>query len=408
MSQDDFKLHLLSFHHWLPMYFLSVPFKPFQALAALIAGLVLPALALEPPALIPWRASLNAGAGVSTVLVQSRGQGPGGVILQGTVVLPAQQSDVVSMPVNGVVQSVLVAPMETVRAGQAVARIMSPQLVEWQREWLLAETQARLAKGKAQRDEQMFADGIVSEHRRNESAGLYEMAVLAARERRQALRLGGMSEAALSQASATQALSPQLTLVSPVAGMVLEQSVVPGQRLDAGSPVARIGRSGSLAIELQASSQQALALRVGDQLAVDGCRLPATIRAVSTQVSSSTQNVMLRAELTGREDCLRINQFVQLRALGQAARAGDVALSVPAQAVVQHGGQSYVFVRQPQGFRAVVVITGSGGGSETPIVSGLKAGDEVAVKGVAAIKGAWLGLGSEAAPAPALAPSPGK
>lgn len=391
------------------MYFLPELFKPFQALAALMAGLVLPALALEPPALIPWRASLNAGSGVSTVLLQSRGQGAGGVILQGTVVLPAQQSDVVSMPVNGVVQSVLVAPMETVRAGQAVARIMSPQLVEWQREWLLAETQARLAKGKAQRDEQMFADGIVSEHRRNESAGLYEMAVLAARERRQALRLGGMSEADLSQASATQALSPQLTLVSPVAGMVLEQSVVPGQRLDAGSPVARIGRSGALAIELQASSQQALGLRVGDRLAVDGCSLPATIRAVSTQVSAMTQSVMLRAELTGREDCLRINQFVQLRALGQAASAGaTVALSVPAQAVVQHGGQRYVFVRQPQGFRAVAVITGSGGGSETPIVSGLKAGDEVAVKGVAAIKGAWLGLGPEAAPAPPLAPSPGK
>lgn len=382
------------------MHFLSSPFKLLQAAASLIAGLALPALALEPPAVIPWSASLNAGSGVSTMVVQPDGQGAGGVTLQGTVVLPAQQSDVVSMPVNGVVQAVLVAPMETVRAGQAVARIMSPQLVEWQREWLLAETQTRLAKSRAQRDEQMFLEGIVSEHRRNESLAQYEMAALAARERRQALRLGGMSEAALSQASATSSLSPQLTLVSPVAGMVLELSVVPGQRLEAGSLVARLGRSGRLVIELQASSQQARVLRVGDQLAVDGCKLPAKISAVSTQVSPLTQSVQLRAELTGHEDCLRINQFVQVRSLGQAARAGEASavLSVPAQAVVQHGGQRYVFVRQPQGFRAVAVKTGIGGGSDTPIVSGLKAGDEVAVKGVAAIKGAWLGLGPEAAP----------
>lgn len=383
---------------------MSFHFRPSSAAlgaACLLASLAWPVGAQELSQLIPWATQLSAGSGVSTVVVQPRSAGAAGLVLQGTVVLPAQQSDMISMPVAGVVQAVLVAPMETVRAGQPVARIMSPQLVEWQREWLLADTQAKLAQGKVQRDEQMFVDGIVSEHRRNESRAQFEMAALAARERRQALRLAGLSDAALTQAASTSGLSPQLTLVAPVAGMVLEQSVVPGQRLEAGSPVARIGRSSRLAIELQASGQQAQALRVGDLLAVEGCKLPARIAAISSQVSFETQAVQLRAELTGREDCLRINQFVQLRWQGAAQRAGEAAaLSVPAAAVVQHGGQSYVFVRQPQGFRAVRVKTGMGGGSDTPIVSGLKAGEEVAVKGVAAIKGAWLGLGAEAAPAP--------
>jgi len=318
------------------------------------------------------------------------------MLLQGTVVLPAQQSDVVSMPVAGVVQAVLVAPMQTVRAGQPVARIMSPELAQWLREWLMADTQARLAQGKAQRDEQMFADGIVSEHRRNESRAQYEMASVAARERRQALRLAGVGEATLAQASKTAGLSPQLTLVAPVAGTVLEQMATPGQRLEAGSLVAHIARAGSLAIELQASREQAQALRVGDTLQVDGCKAPARITALSPQLSSATQGVQLRAELTGREDCLRINQFVQLRWQGSAAASAAGVLSVPAAAVVQQGGRHYVFVRQPQGFRAAVVTTGPGGGSDVVITSGLKAGDEVAVKGVAAIKGAWLGLGAEA------------
>lgn len=372
-----------------------------------LAAAMLPAFSLEPASMIPWNANLNAGAGVSTMVVQARSEGSDGLVLQGTVVLPAQQSEVVGMPVAGVVQAVLVAPMQTVRAGQPVARIMSPQLVEWQREWLLAEAQARLAHSKSQRDEQMFADGIVSEHRRNESRAQYEMAALAARERRQALRLAGLSEAALAQATSTSGLSPQLTLVAPVGGMVLEISVTPGQRLEAGSPVAMVGRSGRLAIELQASSLQARQLRVGDSLAVEGCKLPARISAISSQVSAQTQSVQLRAELTGREDCLRINQFVQVHWQGAAGRTGDTAtFSVPSAAVVQHGGQTYVFVRQPQGFRAVAVKTGMGGDRETPVLSGLKAGDEVAVKGVVAIKGAWLGLGPEAATAPA--PGTGK
>lgn len=355
------------------------------------------AVAVEPAALIPWNNQPQAETGVRTLVVQPGRALGDGLLLQGTAVLPAQQSDMVSMPVAGVVQAVLVAPLQNVRAGQPVARIMSPELAQWQREWLLAETQARLAQSKAQRDEQMYADGIVSEHRRNESKAQYEMAALTAREHRQALRLAGVSEAALQRAAAgsPDALSPQLTLLAPVAGTVLEQLAAPGQRLEAGSPVARIARGGRLVIELQASAQQAQLMRVGDTLTVDGCRTPARITALSPQLSSATQGVQLRAELKGREDCLRINQFVQLRWQGNGGRSGAGAFSVPAAAVVQQGGKQYVFVRQAQGFLATPVTTGPGSGSELLVTSGLKAGDEVAVQGVAAIKGAWLGLGVE-------------
>ena len=358
-------------------------------LLACLIGAAGAAAAAEPAALIPWKTRPQADTGVRTLVVQPGRTVADGLLLQGTAVLPAQQSDMVSMPVVGVVQAV--------RAGQPVARIMSPELAQWQREWLLAETQARLAQSKAQRDEQLFADGIVSEHRRNESKAQYEMAALTAREHRQALRLAGVSEAALAKAAAgsPEALSPLLTLVAPVAGTVLEQLAAPGQRLEAGSPVARIARGGRLVIELQASAQQAQLLHVGDTLTVDGCQAPARLTALSPQLSSATQGVQLRAELTRREDCLRINQFVQLRWQGGAGRGAANTFSVPAAAVVQQGGRQYVFVRQAQGFLATPVTTGAGSGGELLVTSGLKAGDEVAVQGVAAIKGAWLGLGTE-------------
>lgn len=362
-----------------------------------LSGALAGAVAAEPAALVPWNPRQAADTGIRTLAVQA-GRGSGdGLLLQGTALLPAQQSDLVSMPLAGVVQAVLVAPMQAVRAGQPVARIMSPELAQWQREWLLAETQARLARSKAERDEQLFADGIVSEHRRNESKAQAEMATLTAREHRQALRLAGVSEAALERAVAgsAEALSPQLTLVAPVAGTVLEQLAAPGQRLEPGTPVARIARGGSLVIELQASSQQAQLLRTGDTLVVDGCKTPARITALSPQLSSATQGVQLRAELMKREDCLRINQFVQVRWQGDNRRAGGTAFSVPAAAVVQQGGRQYVFVRQPQGFLATPVVVAPGGGTEVLVTSGLKAGDEVVVQGVAAIKGAWLGLGVE-------------
>ena len=346
-----------------------------------------PAPAEQP--LIPWRASLDSGAGVQTQVVQPQAPAAA-LLLQGTVVLPAQQGDVVSLPVAGVVQAVLVAPMQQVRAGQPVARVLSPELAQWQRDWWLAQTQARLAQDKARRDEQLFADGIIAEVRRNESRAQAEMAALVASERRQALRLAGVGEAALNAGQAS--LSPQLTLVAPVAGTVLEQLATPGQRLEAGQPVAHIARGGRLAIEVQAAREQARSLRVGDVLSVEGCQVTARITALSPQLSSTNQAVQLRAEPQGQDNCLSIGQFVQLRWQGAASAA---VLSVPGAAVAQHAGRHYVFVREAGGFRPVAVNLGAGGGESVTVTSGLQPGQVVAVRGVAAIKGAWLGLGSQ-------------
>jgi multidrug efflux pump subunit AcrA (membrane-fusion protein) len=232
-------------------------------------------------------------------------------VFQGTVVLPAQQSEVVSMPLAGVVQAVLVSPMSTVKAGQAVARILSPQLADMQREWRTAASQARLSRAKAQRDDELFKDGIIAEQRRNESMAQAEMAELAEQERRQALKLAGVVDKQLQDSR--EPLSPALDIAAPTGGTVLEQIASPGQRLEAGSPLMRLGRADKLAIEFQASAQQLADLRVGDVLTVEGCKKPARVTAVSPQLSSATQNLMARAELVGAENCLRINQFVRLR-----------------------------------------------------------------------------------------------
>lgn len=237
------------------------------------------------------------------------------VHLQGTVVLPAQQSEVVSMPLAGVVQAVLVSPMSAVKAGQPVARILSPQLADMQREWRAAASQASLARAKAQRDEALFNDGIIAEQRRNESNAQAQTADLAAQERRQALRLAGVAEARLQDhlSAGAEPLSPSLDITAPSGGTVLEQLASPGQRLEAGSPLVRLGRADKLAIEFQAPASQLAGLRVGDTLAVEGCSKPARVSAISPQVSSATQNLMARAEPIAAENCLRINQHVQLR-----------------------------------------------------------------------------------------------
>ncbi len=365
-------------------------------------ALTLPVAALAADPLVLSSAQIEA-AGIRTQKATPSTNAGSGLVLQGTVQLPSQASDVVSAPVAGVVQSVLVSPGQNVKAGTPVARLLSPQLVEWQREWLQAGTQLQLAQEKLKRDEQLYAEGIIAELRLIETRAQHRMAQVTLDEKRQALQLAGVSAAQMQQGT----LNAGLALVAPAAGTVLELDAAPGQRLDAGMPVARLARSGRLAIELQASQEQLSQLKVGDALRIDGCKTPARLTAITPQVSTATQATVLRADFTSTENCLRVHQFVQAHPVGTAG--ASAGLSLPAEAVVQQAGRPHVFVRTTAGFVPTPVTLGPTGGRTVQVLSGLKPEADVVVQGTAALKGAWQGLGTEAAPAaPTTAPAAGK
>lgn len=339
---------------------------------------------------IAWTAAQIQAAGVTTQAVGISSAGAAaGLVLQGTVELPPQATELLSTPVAGVVQQVLVGTGQKVKAGEPVARLLSPELVVLQRELLQAQAQARLAATRLERDEKLHAEGIIAGLRLQDTRTQNELAQLTLRERRQALQMAGAS-------TTSNTLQPGLTLRASAAGTVLEITATPGQRLDAGMPVAKVARSGQWAIALQATPEQAQSLHIGDLLAVQGCKTPARLVAIVPQVSAGNQAVQLRADFTSAEDCLRVNQFVQATVAGRTDTKAAGSLSVPAQAVVRHGGQAYVFVQTPQGFVPTAVVLGTEGADQTLLRSGVKAGDVIAVQGLAALKGAWQGMGSGA------------
>lgn len=352
------------------------------------------AMAAEGAPLIAWTRAQAEAAGVRTLTLAAAPVQPSeGLVLQGQVELPPQATELLSAPLAGVVQQVLVAPGERVKAGQSVARLLSPELLAWQRELAQAQSQARLTASKLARDTQLHAEGIIPAQRLQDSRAQDEQAQLAVQERRQALQSIGQ---------AGGGLQPQVLLRATAPATVLEVSAVPGQRLDAGMPVVKLARSGRLAIVLQATPEQARSLRVGDALALQGCQAPAKLAAIVPQVLGANQAVQVRADFTAAEDCLRLQQVVQATVLPApgAASGAPTGPSVPVQAVVRQDGKAYVFVRSAQGFVPTPVVLdgaaqGAGQQAMQPVRSGLKVGDEVAVGGIAALKGAWLGLGQE-------------
>ncbi len=265
-------------------------FLPRAALALLCCG---PAWAADSPPPTPTSSNALSNASASGAAL----------VLPGQVELPPQATELVSSPLAGVVQQVLVAPGDKVKAGQPLARVSSPELLAWQREWLQAQSQARLAAGKLARDEQLHAEGIIASQRLQDSRAAHEQAQLTLQERRQALQALGLAAGA--------ALQPQLLLRAGNAATVLEVTALPGQRLEAGMPVARLARSGTLTLVLQAQPAQVAQLPLGARLRVPGCQTRATLTAIVPQVNTSNQTVQVRAGWSGTQDCLRVGQFVE-------------------------------------------------------------------------------------------------
>jgi RND family efflux transporter MFP subunit len=365
------------------------------ALAAAVWNIALAAAAAEAPKPISVDARQMQSVGIETQALSGGGDGTRRS-LPAQVVVPNAQIRVVAAPVAGLVQTMAVAPNDAVKQGQVLARLQSPMLIEAQREFLQAATQAQLAQASYRRDEQLFTEGIIAEGRYQATRANYTQAAAALSERRQALRLYGMTEGAINALQAGRGMSGTLDIVSPIAGIVLEQMASAGQRADVSAPLYRVAQLAPLWLEVQATPAAAAGIVPGAAVTVPSAALNGTaasgkVLSVGRVLDPTTQTVMIRAEISQGAEALRAGQYVEAQVA--VAAGGEKQWRIPASAVARLQGKTYIFVQSKGGFVPVEVkLLG-----ETPTaatVTGALHGDErVAVKGIAALKAIWTGVG---------------
>jgi cobalt-zinc-cadmium efflux system membrane fusion protein len=330
-------------------------------------------------------------AGIRFSQVQSAQSTNEGLRLAGSAVTPPNRMEVVSTPAAGVVQALLVNSLDTVKAGQTIARIHSPELLQWQREYVQQFTQLDMITKKAERDESLLNDGIISAGRAQETRNLLQQARVAVQERAQMLKLAGLSEAAIARLHSPSGLTPVIDIRSTAGGSVLEWMVTPGQRVEAGAPLAKVARAGELWLELQASRAQGEHIAVGDVVKTKACTQSGKVIAIATQLSTSNQLVMVRASLPGADKCLKPGQYLEATISSKTPPVSG--WSLPSTALVRNGSNEFVFVRNADGVQAVPVTVESRAIDQVIVQGALTAKQSIAIQGLASLKGLWLGLG---------------
>ena len=310
--------------------------------------------------------------------------------LPALVVVPSEQLRVVSAPLAGLVEHVLVAAHEPVKKGQVLARLQSPQLADLQHTYLQAATQASLARSALERDEALYMEGIISKSRLLAARSRRVETAADLAERTQALRAAGMSAGAIARLRAGQRIGAHVELVAPIDGVVLEQLAVAGQRVEAAAPVFRVARLAPLWLEIQLPVARLPEVREGGAATVPAAPASGRVIAVGRSVAEGNQTVLVRVVIDRGTAHLRPGQYVEA---SLAVPASDARFGVPAQAIARVDGAPLVFVRTAQGFRAQPVELVGERAGRVVVGAGLQGDEQVAVKGVAALKAALAGLG---------------
>lgn len=253
-----------------------------------------------------------------------------------------------------------------------------------------AQTALRLAQQDLARVERLASAGAVPQRRLAEARAAHETAAARLKIAEEQLRHLELSRTGQGTGEAGE----RLVVRAPLAGIIAESNVTPGATVEEGQVLYRIVALDRVHV-VGAVPEQHLARIAGTTAAeVEVPGLPAplgTSRLISIGrvVDPERRSVPIIFEIANPPSAVAVGQGVRLRLI-TAAQGPEVA--VPADAVVDDGGQTIVFVQTggERFERRPVRVGGPREGGFLQIVDGVEAGERVVTRGAHLVRLAAL------------------
>lgn len=313
----------------------------------------------------------------------------GGAAYPGLVVIPPGQERRAGFTESARILSLQVALGDLVKKGQSLATATSPQLVGLQRDYLQAKLALNLARQQYQRDKELEAEGIIAVRRLQETRNNLDNQRIVTEQQASMLKMNGFSSKDIKALAQSGKLKTEVSLRAPIDGIVLEIPSSVGEMLEMGQAVVRLADLSRLWFEIRVPLSLADEISEGAVVTLLSRQITGTVERISRQVDAASQTVVVRASVSEGTDSLRPGEAVEVR-IGDSSES---RLSVPRAAVIHSEEKNWVFVLSENGFEVTSVELAGYSGTAALIRSGLKDKDVVAVKGIAALKGAWMGIG---------------
>ena len=285
--------------------------------------------------------------------------------------------------VSGPVSRIIVAPGEMVRAGQPLLYVASPDFSQLRATYIKASDSFKLADREYARSKDLYdhhavaeKDLIAAESARNQAEADLEAS-------QQALHVLGFK----SPDQAIQARSsPELPVLAPIGGEVVERLVAPGQVMQAGATQAfTISNMSTVWVQANVYQQDLPYVREGNPVTIQTDAYPGTpfygkISYVAPTLDPTTRTLQARIEVKNPEERLKNNMYVIAQV--QAGKVAN-AIQIPNAAVLRNTeNEPFVYILAGQNQFAMRRVTiGQTSEQTTEITSGLAGGDRVVGNG---------------------------
>ena len=185
----------------------------------------------------------------------------------------------------------------------------------------------------------------------------------------------------------------EVPILAPGDGYIIEKNVTPGKAVELSTVTFVIGDLSKVWMLASVRQEDLGKLRVGQFALVllpdqEGLRFPGKITNLGQEFDASTRVMQVRIELANGNGRLHPEMLANAEIPVSRRRP---ALFVLSDAVQQMNGQDVVFVRTaPDRFTVRPVRVGETADGRTPILEGLKTGDQVVVRGSFILKSQLL------------------
>jgi len=274
----------------------------------------------------------------------------------GTVAIDERRLTIVALRSDGYIEDLFVNTTgQSVRAGEPLFRVFSPEIQKAQLDLLDAGTGQR---GVAAADTEHFLNGAM-----------------------QRLRNLGVPESRIREVRDTGINPRTIDWPAPASGTVLAKRIINGQRVMAGDELYRIADLSHVWVIADVAESDLVDIKPGIPVTVTfkayrNQRVDGIVTFIYPEVRTETRTVRVRIEVPNSDELLKPDMYADVVFHVEGDRAA--VTSVPTSAIIDNGTRQIVLVAKGEGrFEPRPVKLGRRGDGYVEIVEGLRQGEEI-------------------------------
>ena len=304
--------------------------------------------------------------------------------LTGSVAYNNFETTPVISQIGGPVARILVFPGQEVKPGQPMLYVSSPDYAQLRTNFMKAKAAYQLALTSYARIDELYAHGARALADLEQAQSTRDQAQGDLQAADQALRVLGLNPDKVI----TQPVSPEIAVLAPIAGVVVERLAAPGQVLQAGTTqVFTISNMKSVWVLANVYEHDLGMVHTGDAVDIQTdaytTKFHGKISFISPALDATSRTLQVRIVTENPEGKLKKDLYVTA-----TVRAGTIehALTVPDAAVLRTAeNEPFVYVAEnpakPNEFSQRLVSVGESQNGRTLILTGLRVGERVAADG---------------------------